>query len=105
VGDVVNFQNTLGGFTGVPPTQAVTLTNAATTALYRYTPHVFNGNYNFWKYYTLWFRYPNGTVIQKIGETGLFIIDNGTKRLFSQFVASSTQNKHQPDCGCVANRI
>jgi hypothetical protein len=88
VGDVVNFQNTLGGFTGVPPTQAVTLTNAATTALYRYTPHVFNGNYNFWKYYTLWFRYPNGTVIQKIGETGLFIIDNGTKRLFSQFVAS-----------------
>jgi len=71
----------------VASTQAVTLTNSATAALYRYTPHVFNGNYNFWKYYTLWFKYPNGTVIRKIGDTGLFVIDNGTKRLFSQFVA------------------
>jgi hypothetical protein len=93
VGDVVNFQNTLGGYAPVAATQAVTLTNSATTALYRYTPHVFNGNYNFWKYYTLWFKYPNGTVIQKIGDTGLFVIDNGTKRLFSQFVANQRKIK------------
>lgn len=87
VGDTVGIDNTLGGFLNVTPSQNVTFNNFATTALYRYTPHVFNGNYNFWKYYTLWFKYPNGTVIQRIGDTGLFIIDNGSKRLFSQFVA------------------
>jgi hypothetical protein len=93
IGDVANIDNTLGGYDGVAPTQAVTFTNFATAALYRYTPHVFNGNYNFWKYYTLWFKYPNGTVIRRIGETGLFLIDNGTKRLFSQFVATQRKIK------------
>lgn len=33
----------------------VTFTNQATAALYRYTPHVFDGNYNFWKIYHDWF--------------------------------------------------
>jgi hypothetical protein len=93
LGYVVNFDNTLGGFMGVPASQPVTLQSFATAALYRYTPHVFNGNYNFWRYYTLWFKYPNGTVIQRIGDTGLFLIDNGTKRLFSQFVAAQRKIK------------
>jgi hypothetical protein len=91
MGDTILIDNTIGGYAGVPPSQNVTLGNFATTALYRYTPHVFNGNYNFWKYYNLWFKYPNGTVIQKIGDTGLYVVDNGTKRLFSSFVA--TQRK------------
>ena len=30
----------------------VTLTNAATAAVYRYTPHVYWGNYNLWKILT-----------------------------------------------------
>ncbi len=34
---------------------AVTYTNRATAALFRYTPYVFNGNYNFWKNMVLWF--------------------------------------------------
>ena len=33
-------------------TQASTANNA-TAALYRYTPHVFNGNYNFWKFFII----------------------------------------------------
>ena len=33
----------------------VTFTNAATAALYRYTPYVLNGNYNFWKFYNNFF--------------------------------------------------
>lgn len=33
----------------------VTLSNRATASLYRYTPHVYNGNYNFWKYFNDWF--------------------------------------------------
>ncbi len=88
VGDIVMFDNTLGGYDGVSPQQSVTLANAATTALYRYTPHVFNGNYNFWKFYTLWFKYPNGTIIQRVGDTQQYVIDNGTKRQFSNFVAN-----------------
>lgn len=36
-------------------TNTVTISNKATGALYRYTPHVFNGNYNFWKLMNNWF--------------------------------------------------
>ena len=72
-------------------TQSLSLGNFATAALYRYTPHVFNGNYNFWRYYSLWFKYPNGTVIQLVGDPNFYVIDNGAKRPFSQFVA--TQRK------------
>lgn len=32
----------------------VTFKNRATSALYRYTPHVYNGNYNFWKFFNEW---------------------------------------------------
>ncbi|HEX5430182.1 MAG TPA: hypothetical protein VFX17_03860 [Patescibacteria group bacterium] len=88
LGDTISLPNTLGGFSGVAPSQTVTIADFATAALYRYTPHVFNGNYNFWKYYTLWFKYPNGTVIRRIGDTGLYVINNGTKQFFSAFVAS-----------------
>ena len=92
-GDTILLPNTLGGYAGVADNQQVTLTNFATAALYRYTPHVFNGNYNFWKYYTLWFKYPNGTIIQRIGDTGLYIINNGVKQQFSSFVATQRKIK------------
>ena len=39
----------------VPSKQKVTPENKSTMALYRYTPHVFNGNYNFWYYWNYWF--------------------------------------------------
>ncbi len=35
----------------------VFLSNNATAALYRYTPHLFNGNYNFWKLGINWFGF------------------------------------------------
>jgi hypothetical protein len=87
VGDTITLDNTMGGYDGISQIQTVVLGNFATAALYRYTPHVYNGNYNFWKFYTAWFKYPNGTVIQKIGDTVPYVVDNGTKRLFSAFVA------------------
>src|SRR3989344_4718482 len=90
-GDTIILDNTLGGFDNVAATQSLSLGNFATAALYRYTPHVFNGNYNFWRYYSLWFKYPNGTVIQLVGDPNFYVIDNGAKRPFSQFVA--TQRK------------
>ncbi len=87
-GDTIILSNTLGGYDGVAATQTVTLQNLATAALYRYTPHVFNGNYNFWKFYTAWFKYPNGTVIRRLNELQQYVIDNSAKRPFSDFVAS-----------------
>ncbi|OGE73654.1 MAG: hypothetical protein A3I07_03945 [Candidatus Doudnabacteria bacterium RIFCSPLOWO2_02_FULL_42_9] len=87
VGDSITLDNTLNGYSGVQQQQTVTLGNYATAALYRYTPHVYNGNYNFWKFYSTWFKYPNGTVIIRVGDIQQYVIDNGTKRPFSAFVA------------------
>ncbi|MFA5927109.1 MAG: hypothetical protein WCT32_02535 [Patescibacteria group bacterium] len=39
-------------------TQTATPANSATASLYRYTPHVFYGNYNFWKLYVDYFETP-----------------------------------------------
>lgn len=92
-GDAITLDNTMGGYDGVMQNQTVTLSNYATAALYRYTPHVFNGNYNFWKFYTLWFKYPNGTVIKLGTDPQTYVIDNGDKRLFSTFVAQQRKLK------------
>ncbi len=87
-GDTITLDNTLGGYNGVQPQQIINLSNNATAALYRYTPHVFNGNYNFWKFFNSWFRYPNGTLIK--GTDGLtYIIQNGTKQSVTAFVAQT----------------
>lgn len=70
----------------VQPSQIITLLNRATAALYRYTPHVFNGNYNFWRFFQEWFRYPNGTLLALAGDVKTYIIQNGTKQLVPEFV-------------------
>jgi len=66
------------------PSQQVTPANNATAGLYNYTPHVYNGNFNF---YNLWMRfftfsYPNNTLLQVKGEAGVWLIQNGVKRPF-----------------------
>ena len=45
----VGQQATFSDFNG---NNSVTFDNRATASLYRYTPHVYNGNYNFWNLYT-----------------------------------------------------
>lgn len=92
-GDTIIIDNTLGGYAGVAQSQPVTMGNFATAALYRYTPHVFNGNYNFWRLYHTWFKYPNGTVIKLLNDTVTYVIDNGTKRPFSPLVAQQRKFK------------
>ncbi|MFH0892269.1 MAG: hypothetical protein V1867_05820 [Candidatus Falkowbacteria bacterium] len=66
------------------PSQSVTPANNATAALYNYTPHVYNGNFNFHKlwmrYFT--FTYPNGSLLQVKGEAGVWLIQKGQKRPF-----------------------
>jgi len=69
--------------TGKPPT-VVTIENNATAGLYNYTPHVYNGNFNFFNLWMKYFsrNYPNGTLMQAKGEPGVWIIQNGKKRPF-----------------------
>lgn len=86
VGDTIILGNTLGGYSPIEAQQTVTIENAATAALYRFTPHVFNGNYNFWKYMNQWFRYPSGTIIS--GPNGQkYMIQNGSKLQINDFIA------------------
>lgn len=62
----------------------VTIKNDATAALYNYTPHVYNGNYNFWKLWNEYFpgqTYPDGTIL-KAGDS-YWLIQNGEKRKFA----------------------
>ncbi|PLX20973.1 hypothetical protein C0584_04280 [Candidatus Parcubacteria bacterium] len=62
----------------------VTIENKATAGLYIYTPHVYNGNYNFHKIWQRYFTrsYPNGTLLQAIGEPGVWLIQKGERRPF-----------------------
>ncbi len=62
----------------------VTPANRATAALYNYTPHVYNGNYNFYKIWQRYFTrtYPDGTLLQAEGEPGVWLIQYGKKRPF-----------------------
>jgi hypothetical protein len=63
----------------------VTPVNQATAALYNYTPHVYNGNYNFYKIWQRYFTrtYPDGSLLQAEGEPAVWLIENGKKRLFA----------------------
>jgi len=70
----------------------VTPDNLATAALYNYTPHVYNGNYNFFILYKKYFpksakNYPDGTLLQVSGEAGVWLLQNGQKRPFTSYSA------------------
>ncbi len=62
----------------------VTPADQATAALYNYTPHVYNGNYNFYilwqKYFTK--NYLDGSLLQAKDEPGVWLIQDGMKRPF-----------------------
>ncbi|NTU98811.1 hypothetical protein HGA64_02290 [Candidatus Falkowbacteria bacterium] len=81
--------------TGREPS-VVTPQNRATAALYNYTPHVYNGNYNF---YNIWQRYfpsqaasyPNGSLLQADGEMGVWLIQYGKRRAFTSRGALTTR--------------
>lgn len=89
VGETITLYNTLGGYTGVFVKQAVTLLNNATAALYRYTPHVFNGNYNFWRFFNAWFKYANGMLLKTADSTTTYILQNGALQSIPPFVAQA----------------
>ena len=75
------------------PSQQVTPANHATAALYNYTPHVYNGNYNFYKLWLKYFSfiYLDGSLLQAKGEDGVWLIQNGKKRPFTSRGALSSR--------------
>lgn len=73
----------------------VTPHNAATAAMYAYTPHL-HGNENFVKIWDEWFgkEYPTGTLLQAAGENGVWRIEHGYRRpITSQSALTSRYNK------------
>lgn len=93
-------------------TLMVVPTNQATAALYNYTPHVFNGNYNFWRIYNRYFpesvnhrlaRYPDGSLLRAAGEPGVWLIQRGQKRPFLSW--SSLTSRYNPNRILVVDKI
>lgn len=89
-----NYRHQVGGtytFNDLNGTRQTTVTilNQATANLYNYTPHVYNGNYNFYLYWNKWFgiSYPDGTLLRQNGKPGVFVIVNGTRRGFMNSLA------------------
>ncbi|MBU0661115.1 serine hydrolase [Patescibacteria group bacterium] len=73
--------------------QRITPQSDATAFLYTYTPHI-QGNQNFWLLWQNWFAnqaYPDGTLLQALGEDTVYIIEDGKKRAFTTKVALNTR--------------
>lgn len=81
--------------TGREPS-VITIANNATAGLYNYTPHVYNGNFNFWKLWQRYFTrdYLNGSLLQASGESGVWLIENGVKRAF--LTRSALTSRYDP---------
>lgn len=56
----------------------------ATAFLYTYTPHI-HGNQNFWRIWNTWFSqsYPDGSLLQGVSSTDVWLIQDGKKRKFA----------------------
>jgi hypothetical protein len=89
-GKTYTFSNPYGVATSGPIT--VTIENAATAGLYNYTPHVFNGNYNFYKLWQKYFPgdegksiivYPDNSLLRATGEKQIWLIKDGKKNPFT----------------------
>ncbi|MFZ4648050.1 MAG: hypothetical protein ACOYMB_00240 [Patescibacteria group bacterium] len=98
-GQTYTFTNPYGTISTA--TMSVTPQNKATAALYNYTPHVFNGNYNFFKLWKKYFPtvktfYPDSTILQAEGDKVIWLIENGQKRQFlnwGSFVSRFNKNQ------------
>ncbi len=89
-GQTYTFTNPYGTISNQP--MLVTPLNKATAALYNYTPHVFNGNYNVYKLWNRYFPkttklYADGSILQVKGDPGIWLIEGGKKRPFLSYSA------------------
>ncbi len=76
--------------------ELVTPINAATAAMYAYTPHL-HGNENFVDIWNRWFgrEYPSGSLLQAVGEDGVWLIERGYRRPITS--ASALASRFNPD--------
>lgn len=70
--------------------------NAATAAMYAYTPHI-HGNQNFVTIWNRWFsvQHPSGTLLKAVGDPDVYLIEYGYKRpikSWSAFVSRFNPN-------------
>jgi hypothetical protein len=74
-------------------TNTVVPANDATAALYNYTPHVYDGNYNFYKLWNRYFTktYPDGSLLSAEGEPGVWLIRGGMKKPFQTQTALTSR--------------
>jgi hypothetical protein len=74
-------------------TNTVIPVNNATAALYNYTPHVYDGNYNFYKIWNRYFTktYPDGSLLSVKGEPGVWLIKGGMKKPFQTQTALTSR--------------
>lgn len=74
--------------------ETIVIKNAATAALYNYTPHI-SGNRLFWRLYQSWFasqaRHPEGTLIQVSGNPTIWLIRNGQRHPFTNEAAFTSR--------------
>jgi hypothetical protein len=73
----------------------VLIKNPATAAMYNYTPHL-NGNRILWKLFENWFRsttHPDGSLLQVVGEPGVWLIQNGHRHPFTSKAALVSRYK------------
>jgi hypothetical protein len=70
--------------------------NAATAAMYAYTPH-FGGNKNFVSIWNRWFgrEYPSGSLLQAVGQDGVWLIERGYRRPITS--ASALSSRFNPE--------
>ena len=98
-GQTYTINNTLDPYcTADNQTMIVTPQTQATAALYDYTPHVFNGNYNVYKLWNRYFPavsrfYPDSSIIQAAGDSNVWLIENGQKRRFANWSAFTSRFK------------
>ncbi|MGE5425800.1 MAG: hypothetical protein ACM3PZ_01885 [Bacillota bacterium] len=105
-GNTYTFSNPYGTISNESMT--VTPENKATAALYNYTPHVFNGNYNVYKLYQRYFpkrsaRYVDGSLLQARGEAGVWLIQGGLKRPFLS--RSALVSRYNPDKVIIVDKV
>ena len=91
-----------------PNFTSVTIENQATAALYTYTPHVYNGNYNVHRLMGLYFpdsnsqittpapttpiinfrrNFPNGSILKTANKPEVWLIENGQRRHFANWAS------------------
>ena len=104
-------------------TKSVYIENKATAVLYKYTPYTPNdaaltnlygtgdgcsayGNRNFWRMFNDWFGTTSGRVIKlSTPGSGLFLVENGTKRSFESIEAFYSHGYNWSDVVVVSDYV